>query len=140
MTLSGRNDDSTPILERSPVCCSAVSDVWQLAGGVMMLETKPVAYRIAWCDGPVDVVGYAVNSPTGVRYCVRMLEDGTGCWTADDWDTGMSMFNKTGLCDTKAEMIEAAEKVVSECVADGSYFECQRNAIDRLLCQEAFDG
>ena len=102
-------------------------------------EIRPVVYRIAWSYGPVDVVGYAVNSETGVRYCVRQRED-DALWTVDDWDTGMSMSSRTGLHKTRRDAIEAAEKAIPELLFDGVYEKSKNAAIENLSRQCGFFG
>jgi hypothetical protein len=105
----------------------------------MEVEIRPVAYRIALSYRPVDVIGYAVNSETGVRYCVRRQED-DGLWTVDDWDTGMSISSRTGLHKTRRDAIKAAEKAIPHLLLGGVYKKAKNAAIKNLSRKSGFFG
>lgn len=53
---------------------------------------KKCAYSISEVGGPVNVIGYAVDAGQIPKMAVHELSDGSG-WMADDWDTGMRLFN-----------------------------------------------
>lgn len=102
------------------------------------LQLKKVEYTIALPSGPKNVSGYAVKSPTGIRYCVRECD--RNCWTADDWDTGASLFGKVGHHATRSSLIDEVEKLLPPLIRDGAYAFQQRLFLELLRDKKQFKG
>ncbi|MFA9439449.1 hypothetical protein ACDA63_07410 [Uliginosibacterium sp. sgz301328] len=89
------------------------------------MRLKKITYLIDWhdnCRTEKSVTGYAVDSTTGVRYCVRQDED--GAWVVDHYDTGrsigaLSIGRMYAL--TRRQCIDAAERFLTQAVSDGRY-------------------
>lgn len=89
------------------------------------MKTVPHKFFIQTNFGPILVDGFAVDSPTGVRYCVRS-EDKLfgGYWTTTHYDSGYLISSIDGSlspCDTMNECINATEAFLKEKIANGGY-------------------
>jgi len=73
------------------------------------------------------VSGYAINSPTGVRYCVRNAGDGIFSWVADHYDTGFSIAIN---CIDKNDAIGCAELTLERNIASGIYKKSVDDAME----------
>lgn len=101
-------------------------------------ETARLAYRISWSDGPRDVEGFAVNSPTGVRYCVR--PNNHLRWIADDFDTGYAYTGRAGEHLTMESLIEVMETLLPSWIEDGSVSAAWKRAKHELSHNDKYMG
>ena len=91
------------------------------------LKTRKIQYLIDMSpigDSPLKVDGYAVDSPTGVRYCVREVYKtwpfyGT-TWLLDHYDTGGG-FLRACTFSTQQEAIRVAEASLVKKIVSGDY-------------------
>lgn len=85
------------------------------------MKTVPHNFFIATNNGPRLVDGFAVDSPTGVRYCVR---SDFGYWSATHYDSGYRIFPRNwnlSTFDTMNECINAIEAFLKNKIASGEY-------------------
>jgi hypothetical protein len=104
------------------------------------LQLKKVSYKAAWWSGPRQVTGYAVKSPTGIRYCVRKRDCDYESWTADDFDSGASLFSRVGYHATRSSLIDEVEKQLPPLIRKGTYARHQRLFLETLRSKEEFKG
>lgn len=82
------------------------------------MRLKKINYQIAHGFGVAKPVsGYAVDSPTNVRYCVRCNEKAE--WVADHFDAGHAITNIRFT--TWQECIDGTEAYLNKAIRDGSY-------------------
>ncbi len=72
------------------------------------------------------VSGFAINSPTGVRYCVRNAGEGIFTWVADHYDTGFSIAIN---CIDKNDAIGCAELALERSIESGAYEKAVKAAL-----------